>query len=92
MRNEKPSFFGSILKVDIGQMLRHRPGASVTSAGAAGIRTFHMMAMPTAGQNQSRPASAKPKSSSAVCSTAQTLLAAVWAGALLRAARKFMAG
>ena len=59
--------------MDMGQMLRHRPGATVTSAGAAGMKIFHMMAIPAAGWISKRPASAKPASSSTICRPVQTV-------------------
>ena len=66
-RLESPKRRGRRLKVAMGQMLRHKPGRIVTSAGAAGIRMFHMMAMPTAGRAIKSQTSANPPSSSTYC-------------------------
>ncbi len=67
-----PSFCGSICVVAMGQMLRHRPGAIVTRAGATGISRFHIKARPTAGQNNNRPTSTTPMTNIAACRPTQT--------------------
>ena len=46
----------------IGQMLRHRPGANTSSAGATGISTFQNACSPIVGSRKSRPTRVTPTS------------------------------
>ena len=52
-------------------MLRQRPGEIVTSAGAIGIRRFHISAMPSGGKNSSRFTRSTPTINMTVCIVSQ---------------------